>query len=319
MSKPLISVVIPAYNVGPFIEEAIRSIMNQTYENLEIIVVDDASTDNTYHILQELASIDSRIKLFRNAQNKRIVETLNFGIEHVTGPYIVRMDGDDVSLPTKIEVQHQFLLDNPDIDLVGVNVTMVDEQGIKIHDEEYVSDPQSIVEASKYVSPVPHFWLTKTSVYEAIGKYRIPSAEDLDFILRAIDHGYKLYNLPDYLYLQRQRRGNTATALGLTQMKSIAYVRKLHKERVGNSSTTDSYSEKNLKEALEASEFEKKRFQASSHYHFKYLLYKNKNKPLALFYRLLAVAISPVYQLGPIYNRWRYKKLKQQIRARASS
>jgi glycosyltransferase involved in cell wall biosynthesis len=317
--RPLISVVIPAYNVEPFIEEAIRSIMNQTYENLEIIVVDDASTDHTYQILQKLAAIDYRIKLFRNEKNKRIVETLNFGIEQVTGPYIVRMDGDDVSLPTKIEAQYNFLINNPDIDLVGINVTMIDEAGKKIHDEEYISDPEGIKEASKYVSPVGHFWLTKTSIYRSIGNYRIPSAEDLDFLLRAIDRGYKLYNLPKYLYLQRQRRGNTATALGLTQIKSIGYVRRLHKERVTRGIMEDSYTPANYKKALETSRLEKTTFNIASKFHYKYIQYKNRSKLTALIYRLLAILFSPVYQLRPIYNRWQYKKLKQRLQTKTNS
>lgn len=314
MNAPLISVVIPAYNVAPFIEEAIRSIMTQTYRNLEIIVVDDASKDNTYNILERLAAEDSRIRLFRNEKNSRIVHTLNLGIEQVHGSYIVRMDGDDVSLPNKIEAQYSFMQKHPEIDLVGVNVMMIDEEGRKIHNEEYVTDPEGIREASRYVSPVAHFWMTRTVVYQTIGNYRAPSAEDLDFILRSLDHGFKLYNLPEYLYLQRQRHGNTATALGLTQMKSIAYVRRLHKERVANRATSDSYSDENLKRALEAGSFERKRFSWSSQFHFKYLLYKNKNKWLSLFYRLLAILISPVYQLVPIYNRWQYKKLKERRR-----
>jgi glycosyltransferase involved in cell wall biosynthesis len=311
MEQPLISVVIPAYNVAPFIEEAIRSIMTQTYENLEIIVVDDCSTDDTYAILQRLAAEDSRIRLYRNERNKRIVETLNYAIEVARGSYIARMDGDDVSLPQKIEAQYRFLQEHPEIDLVGINVIMIDEQGKTIHNEEYPSTPEDIREASRFVSPVPHFWLTKTSVYHTVGKYRIPSAEDLDFILRAMDHGFRLANLKEFLYLIRHRQGNTASALGLTQIRSIAYVRKLHEERAINKTTKDSYSDANLIKALEVPAFEKKRFNWSSRFHFRYVENKHKNYFLALVYRVLAILISPVYQLRPIYNRWRYKKFKK--------
>ena len=116
-----------------------------------------------------------------------------------------------------------------------------------------------------------------------LGEYRVPSAEDLDFILRALDQGFKLYNLPDYLYPQRQRHGNTATTSGLTQMKSIAYVRRLHKERVANQSTKNSYSDENLKRALEAGSFERKRFGWSSQFHLKYVLYKNNKSGFHYF------------------------------------
>jgi len=309
MSLPLISVVIPTYNVGRFIEEAICSIMNQTYKNLEIIIVDDASTDNTYEIIKELSDIDHRIKLFRNDQNKRIVETLNYGIEQATGSLIARMDGDDVSMPTKIEAQYNFLMKNPGIDLVGVNVIIIDEEGAEIHNETYPSDFESIKEASRFVSPVSHLWLTKSSVYKKVGKYRIPSAEDLDFILRAIDNGFKLNNLREYLYKQRMRQGNTATSLGLTQIKSVAYIRKLHKERVKNSSTTDSYSLETLGKVLRTTWFERNRFNISSHFHFKYVVYKHKNSMISLLFLIIAFILSPKYQLGPIYCRWRFKKI----------
>jgi glycosyltransferase involved in cell wall biosynthesis len=311
MSQPLISVVIPTYNVEHFIEEAIYSIMSQTYRNLEIIIVDDASTDNTYQVIKELAEIDHRIKLFRNDRNKRIVETLNYGIEQATGSLIARMDGDDVSMPTKIESQYNFLVKNPEIDLVGVNVIVIDEQGLTIHNEKYPTDFESIKEASRFVSPVSHLWLTKASVYDAVGKYRIPSAEDLDFILRAIDQGFKLYNLPDYLYKVRMRQGNTGTVMGLEQLKSVAYIRKLHEERVKNSSITDSYSLETLRKALRTTWFERKRYNISSHFHFKYVVYKHKNSMISLLFIVLAFILSPIYQLGPIYKRWRYKKIMQ--------
>ncbi|WFT52817.1 glycosyltransferase family 2 protein [Acinetobacter baumannii] len=108
--QPLISVLIPVYNVEAFVKEAVSSICNQTYKNIEIIVVDDCSTDNTYNIVAELAIIDPRIRLYKNDKNSKIVKTLNFALEQAKGEFIARMDGDDISTPERLEKQLEFLL-----------------------------------------------------------------------------------------------------------------------------------------------------------------------------------------------------------------
>jgi glycosyltransferase involved in cell wall biosynthesis len=94
---PLISVIIPTYNVENYIIDSVNSIINQTYKNIEIIIVDDNSNDNTFKILNSLKELDSRIKLYKNNKNLKIVNTLNFAISVSSGEYIARMDGDDIS------------------------------------------------------------------------------------------------------------------------------------------------------------------------------------------------------------------------------
>lgn len=119
MKTPKVSVLIPCYNVELYVEESVRSIMNQTYSNLEILVIDDGSTDKTAEILQKLAQVDNRIKFIKNETNLKLIATLNKGIELCTGKYIARMDADDISLPTRIEKQVRFLEKNLDIGIVG--------------------------------------------------------------------------------------------------------------------------------------------------------------------------------------------------------
>ena len=115
--KEKISVLIPTYNVDKFVEKAVRSIMLQSYDNLEIIIVDDCSADNTFSILQKLANEDSRIKLFRNKENMKIAATLNFALEQATGKYIARMDGDDIADSTRIETLYNYLQEHPKVKL----------------------------------------------------------------------------------------------------------------------------------------------------------------------------------------------------------
>ena len=114
MNNPLVSVIIPCYNAEKYVEEAVRSIMTQTYKNIEILVTEDCSTDNTLKILKNLEKEDSRIKVIQNKKNLKIVKSLNNMINIAQGKYIARMDADDISLPERIEKQVRFMEENPE-------------------------------------------------------------------------------------------------------------------------------------------------------------------------------------------------------------
>ena len=120
--KPLVSVLIPCYNCEEYVEEAVMSIVKQTYSNLEILVIDDGSTDNTGCILQELAKKDNRIKYIKNTTNLKLIKTLNKGLDLCKGKYIARMDADDISLPERIEKQVIFLEKHSEIGIVGTYI-----------------------------------------------------------------------------------------------------------------------------------------------------------------------------------------------------
>lgn len=116
MSIP-VSVILPAYNAGPFIAEAITSILNQTYTNFELIIINDCSTDNTEE--QILSFADKRIIYTKNEQNSGLIFNLNKGIELSKGKYLVRMDADDISMPHRIATQVEFMDNNPEIGISG--------------------------------------------------------------------------------------------------------------------------------------------------------------------------------------------------------
>ena len=126
-TTPLVSVIIPCYNAERFVEKAVRSIMEQTYHNLEIICCDDCSSDSTYVILKKLATSDARIKLMKNEVNLGIVRTLNILVKHAHGKYIARMDADDISLPKRIKKQVAYLEKHKDIVVIGCNVIHINE------------------------------------------------------------------------------------------------------------------------------------------------------------------------------------------------
>lgn len=119
MNQPLVSVLMPCYNVERYVEESLLSILNQTYSNLEIIAINDCSSDATGELLLKLAAQDSRIRVVTNETNLKLIKTLNKGVELCNGEYIARMDADDISLPTRIEKEVRFLEKNKDHDIVS--------------------------------------------------------------------------------------------------------------------------------------------------------------------------------------------------------
>lgn len=122
----LISVILPVYNGEPYIEASIRSILNQTYQNFELIIINDGSTDNSDKIIKGF--LKSNKILYRSRENKGLAQTLNDCIGLCSGDYIARMDQDDISLPRRLEHQLRFIQNN-NIDICGSNYQVIDEIG----------------------------------------------------------------------------------------------------------------------------------------------------------------------------------------------
>ena len=127
MRTPLVSVIMPNYNTPEvFLRAAIDSILNQTYKNIELIIVDDASTDNNVEIIRSYR--DERIILLVNESNRHVSYTLNRALAKAKGEYIARMDSDDISLPDRITRQVHFLERHPDIDVLCAQARMIGER-----------------------------------------------------------------------------------------------------------------------------------------------------------------------------------------------
>lgn len=114
---PRVTVLMPIYNGGKYLREAIDSILGQTYHDFEFVIIDDGSTDNSVEIIQSFK--DERIRLILNEKNIGLPSTLNKGIDLSNGEYIVRMDQDDISLPTRLERQVRFMDNYPEVGVCG--------------------------------------------------------------------------------------------------------------------------------------------------------------------------------------------------------
>ncbi|MFT6069520.1 MAG: glycosyltransferase involved in cell wall biosynthesis [Bacteriovoracaceae bacterium] len=204
-NEPLVSVVMPVYNAEKYLGSAIESILNQSYKNLEIIIVDDASTDNSLSIIESFK--DPRIKIFKNKSNLKIVKSLNLGISKASGKFVARMDADDISHEDRVKKQVRFLQDNEEIDILGTNIWIIDEnsqsQGKLL---EYPTSPEvnKLLLAKYCVLAHPTVMFRKKIIEENAELYSadFPCAEDYELWLR-LSKKYKISNLKEFLLWYR--------------------------------------------------------------------------------------------------------------------
>ena len=216
MCDKLVSVVIPCYNAEKYLVESIDSIINQSYTNLEIICIDDCSTDNTLNLLNIIAEKDSRLVILHNSENLKISKTLNRGIEYAHGAYIARMDADDISLPTRIEKQVDFLERNPHIDICGTSCEIIDINKNVIGKLYYLLNSEEIKAMLLFESGFAHpTVMFRKRIYEVIGGYSDSMPiEDFEYWIR-IAKNNAMANLPHILLLYRWHGNNVS----ITQYK----------------------------------------------------------------------------------------------------
>lgn len=141
--NPLVSVIMPAYNGEKYIGDAIESILNQTYENLELIIVEDKSTDSTLDVIQKYK--DPRIFIQLNSENKGIAFSTNLGIKISKGKYIALLDDDDIALKRRLEWQVKFLEEHEEVDILGGRSALIDKDG------EFIKYDKEPIYNSKYI------------------------------------------------------------------------------------------------------------------------------------------------------------------------
>lgn len=128
MKNPLVTIAIPFYNDEKYLSFAIQSVINQTYPNWELLLIDDGGNDKSTVIATRYAQKDNRITLIRDGKNEGLAVRLNQSISLAKGEYYVRMDADDIMLKTRIEKQVAFLKEHPDVDVLGSSAMLIDSK-----------------------------------------------------------------------------------------------------------------------------------------------------------------------------------------------
>lgn len=216
---PTLSILMPVYKTAPFLQEAIDSILSQSFSNFELIVLNDCSPDNAEEILDRYD--DPRIIRYLGTENQGLSNVLNIGLDMAKGKYIARMDSDDISLPERLQTQVDYLESHPDIDLCSCGMKLF---GAK--DDVWVreSDPEKVKITALFFSPILHassVW-RKESFERADLRFKqeMVPAEDYDLWTRALVKGLKLVNLRQVLYKYRIHPDQATTHVKKTSEKS---------------------------------------------------------------------------------------------------
>ena len=209
---PKISVVMSVYNGGKYLQEAIESILTQTYSDFEFIIIDDCSTDDSVNIIESYD--DRRIRLIRNKHNLRLPASLNKGIKMATGKYIARMDADDISMPDRFDKQVTYMEAHSEVVAAGGSFQAIDENGNNL----YIHHSTTGEKLAKYClmpSPMAHpTVMMRRDVIVANNLFydeQYSSAQDYDLWQR-INKKFKIDNLPDILLRYRIQSNSISVA-----------------------------------------------------------------------------------------------------------
>jgi len=206
-SPPTVSVVIPVYNGARYLRDAVESMLKQTYTDFELIAVNDGSTDGSLRILEQLARLDSRMRVI-SRPNTGVSGAANDGIAAAQGEFIARMDSDDIAMPHRLQTQVDYLRAHPQVVLLGSRVLLIDPYGSPLYEGdqhlEHADIEKDLLQGIGWavVQPVS---MIPTKVLRDAGGYRldrVPS-EDLELFLRLCLLG-RVVNLPEILLHYRQ-------------------------------------------------------------------------------------------------------------------
>lgn len=222
--KPKVSVLMPAYNAEDYIDEAITSILKQSFEDFEFIITDDASTDSTWKIISKYAKKDKRIRAIKNEHNLFIAKNRNKLISLAAGEYILWADADDISLSDRIDSELKIMEADPAIGICGGDLQIFDDtcriKGIRKYATEDSVLRKQIFRFTPVAQPA---CMIRRNVLKEVGSYDLeaPPAEDLEILFR-IGTKYKFANVGKVVIKYRDHpRSATYTKLKKIEQVSV--------------------------------------------------------------------------------------------------
>lgn len=215
--QPRVSVLLPVYNCGEYLAETLSSLVCQTYDDFEVIAINDGSTDNSLDILKRYASFDGRIKVFEQP-NSGLVHTLNKAASVATGELFARIDGDDLATPKRLELQVKEMIAHPECVLLGSSFDVIDEGSEFIYHDAVPTLQEDVKLAMYYRNPLAHgSIMMRRDAFEAVGGYSSDCGptEDYELWTRLMKQG-EVRVLPNSLFRWR------VNPSGITSTKSAA-------------------------------------------------------------------------------------------------
>jgi glycosyltransferase involved in cell wall biosynthesis len=209
--SPKISVVMPVYNTAMYLNEAIDSILNQTFTDFEFIIIDDCSTDGSLDIIKSYK--DERIILIQNEVNKGYVFGLNYAISIAKGKYIARMDSDDISHKNRFESQVNFLTENKDVILCGTNYELINANSSNNISYTHENIKSNMLLFNQFAHPSVMFQIDFLRSNSLMYNEDFVPAEDYDLWFRIIELGGQVTNLSEKLLSYRIHNSQISESL----------------------------------------------------------------------------------------------------------
>ena len=231
--NPYISIIIPTFNRASLLPFAIKSALSQTFTDFELLILDDASTDNTYEVAESFLT-DPRVRLVKHPKNIGITENRNYGLSIANGKYIAMLDSDDVWLDShKLERQLEILKSHPSIGIVGTYVKKINGNGKEIGIISYHAADDSIRKNMMWRNQFTQSSvLIRKQVFDDVGLYdeNIPIWEDYELWLR-IGEKYQFRNIPEFLTGYREHEGNISKESESKSIKAYWMIYKLYRKK----------------------------------------------------------------------------------------
>ncbi|WP_394676574.1 glycosyltransferase family 2 protein [uncultured Sphingobacterium sp.] len=198
-----VTILMAAFNASKFIADSIKSALNQTFQNFELLIINDGSTDNTETIIQSFH--DPRIRVIKNETNRGLIESRNIALLEAQGNFIAILDSDDIAIPDRLEKQLNAFQNNPDLAVVGSRALIIDQNGNETGERlDVFTDIDKIKITLFFENTIVHSsTMIKTKIFKEVNGYQGDILiEDYDLFYR-ISQKYAIENLEDYLVKYR--------------------------------------------------------------------------------------------------------------------
>lgn len=206
--KPLVSILLPVHNSDKFLRESLQSLVSQKYRNIEIIAIDDSSSDSSYKILKAFKKKSKKLKIYKNVKRYGIVVTLNRLLSKAKGEFITFAEGDDIASKQRVKKQIQYLLENPNVVALGTQARFINQKGKLIGKSAFPLENKGIYDSTLHGVSIQFetMMINKNLLPKDILKFEQGAQPFIysDFLIKLLPYG-KFANLPNYLHYHRNQ------------------------------------------------------------------------------------------------------------------
>jgi len=306
-NNEVIAVIMPVYNGERYLAEAIESVLAQTYQFFELIVVNDGSTDRSKEIAEQYAALDSRVHVISH-ENMGMGKSLNKALHMTDCDWVARLDADDLMEPIRLERQCAFIQDNPNTDVISSFVKIIDGDGKVIAKATSDLTTRAAVDRLYRTNELvgfhhPAVMMRKSAVMDT-GGFRscFWPAEDIDLWNRMLEKGFKVLVQPEFLTRYRVHGGSVSIAKAMEARRKVDWLKKclLSRREHVLEPTWEEFCESEKDKPFVYRMNQRRKNNAKVFYKAAAYNYSVKKYPLAVCFGLLSVLLQPSYIVGKL-------------------